>query len=204
MGSDPIIIVMLSAALLLPGCSKPRNFKNQNDDLRAQRMTLKQEIGTLQEQLALREEEIRAMREQIDMGAKPIEGVDPPRLAGVVLGVYSGPIDLDGDAKYDALRVYLRPVDQHSRQITAAGTARLRLIVVPAEGEAKTLLDQRYDADTFHKAYRDGVTGTHYTLKADLPADLPTAATLYVSLTDAVSGKVFKTQKEVELVRTKS
>ena len=189
---------------LLVACGGPKNYTNENDKLRAERMSLQQQIDELQDKLAQREGELRATRDQLNDPLPPVDGVDPPRLAGIVLGLYSGPIDLDGDTVYDALRVYVRPVDQHSRQITATGTARVRLITAPAEGEPKTILDQAYDPEAFHAAYRSGVTGTHYTLKADLPEDRPTNATLHVSLTDATTGRVFKAQKEVTLVRAAS
>ncbi|MEM6505227.1 MAG: hypothetical protein AAF711_07145 [Planctomycetota bacterium] len=174
---------------------------NENDKLRAERLSLQQQVDELQGRLALREGELRATRERLDDPLPPIEGVEPPRLAGIVLGMYSGPIDLDGDAVYDALRVYVRPVDQHSRQVTAKGTARVRLVVTPSDSAPTTLLDETYPPDVFHDAYRSGVTGTHYTLKADLPDERPTSATLHVSLTDAVTGKVFKAKKEVTMVR---
>ncbi|MEM9348029.1 MAG: hypothetical protein AAGB26_15585 [Planctomycetota bacterium] len=189
------------SCLLLSACGQQKSFANENDKLRAERLSLQQQIDELQGKLALREGELRATRERLEDPLPPIEGIEPPRLAGIVLGMYSGPIDLDGDAVYDALRVYVRPVDQHSRQMTAKGTARVRLIATPAGSEPTTLLDKTYSPGVFHDAYRSGVTGTHYTLKADLPADVPTEATLHVSLTDAATGRVFKAQKQVTLVR---
>ena len=193
--------LLLISAIFLAACGSQRSFNNENDKLRAERQSLQQQIDDLQAKLALREGELQATRQQIDSPIKPIEGVEPPRLAGIVLGLYSGPIDLDGDKQYDALRVYVRPVDQHSRQITAEGTARVRLIATPAEGEPVTLLDQVYAPEQFHAAYRSGVTGTHYTLKADLPDNPPANATLHVTLTDAETGLAFKAQKELVLVR---
>ena len=192
---------MLIGALLLTACSQ-RGFTNENDKLRAERQSLQQQIEELQAKLALREGELQATRQQLDNPIKPLDGVDPPRLAGIVLGLYSGPIDLDGDQQYDALRVYVRPVDQHSRQITAEGTARVRLIATPSDGEPVTILDQAYGPKAFHAAYRSGVTGTHYTLKADLPDNPPANATLHVTLTDAATGLAYQAQKEVVLVRT--
>lgn len=193
--------LLILACLSLTGCGQQKSFANENDKLRAERLTLQQQIDELQNKLALREGELQATRRQLEDPLPPVQGVDPPRLAGIVLGMYSGPIDLDGDAVYDALRVYVRPVDQHSRQVTAEGKARVRLIATPAGGDPSTLLDVVYEPSVFHAAYRSGVTGTHYTLKADLPADPPTQATLHVSLTDAATGRVFTAQKQVTLVR---
>lgn len=199
-GAIPFLLIVL---LCLTACGSQTSFENENDKLRAERLSLQQQIDALQNKLALREGELQATREQLDDPLPPIEGVEPPRLAGIVLGMYSGAIDEDGDAVYDSLRVYVRPVDQHSRQITAEGIARVRLIVTPGQGEPETILDQTYDAQAFHAAYRSGVTGTHYTLKADLPANPPTQATLHVTLTDAAKGRSFQAQKQIALVRTK-
>lgn len=185
----------------LAGCGNQRSYSNENDKLRAERLVLNEQIEALQKQLVLRESELRAVREQLDDGRGAVEGAEPPRLAGIVLGMYSGPIDLDGDLKYDALRVYVRPVDQHSRQMTAKGSVRVRLIATPPEGEPVILLDKRYTADAFHHAYRAGVTGTHYTLKADLPDNPPAKAQLHVTLTDAATGRAYMAQKELVLVR---
>ena len=191
---------MLICLLVPVGC-KNQGFENENDKLRAERSDLQDALKELQNKLALREGELVAIREQIDEQAEPIEGIEPPRLAGIVLGMYSGAIDSDGDMKNDALRVYVRPVDQHGRQMTAIGPARVRLLTLPAEGEPKTFLDQTFSAEQFHKAYRSGVTGTHYTLKAPLPDPLPTTAKLFVTLTDATTGRSYAAEKEVELVR---
>ena len=183
------------------GCGTQRSFSDENDKLRAERLELKQAIDTLQQRLALREDELRAMREQMDSGAAPSGDAEPPRLAGIALGAYTGPIDLDGDGRLDALRVYVRPLDQDGRQITAEGKARVRLIFVPDNADPQTALDRAYDAKQFHDAYRDGVTGTHYTLAADLPAEPPTTATLRVDFTDAATGRSYFAQKQVTLVR---
>ncbi len=193
--------LLLIVCVFAPACGSQRSFSNENDKLRAKNLELEQAVSDLENRLVLREGELRATREQIETGGEPIEGVDPPRLAGIVLGLYSGPIDLDGDRVYDALRVYVRPVDQHGRQITAAGSAQVRLYVLSEEGEPVVLLRQAYTADAFHAAYRSGVTGTHYTLKADLPDDPPVEATLNVMLIDAVTGRRFTAERRVELVR---
>lgn len=190
--------LLLIALLMLPACGK-RNFINENDKLRAEKLELKETIGELEQQLSFRTTELQAIRQQLDEGPSKIDGVELPRLAGLVLGMYSGPIDSDGDLQYDAIRVYARPVDQHGRQITAAGKVRLRLITVPAEGDPQTILDQRLTPDEFHNSYRSGVTGTHYTLKADLPDERPDQAKLHVTLTDAATGRTFVAEKAISL-----
>ena len=193
-----LICVLLCVGLCLTACAK-RNYTNENDKLRADKLRLEETVQDLEKMLALRQNELQATRNQLNENTQPIDGVELPRLAGLVLGMYSGPIDLDGDLKYDALRVYARPVDQFGRQITAAGKVRVRLISVPAEGEPQTVLDMRVTPEEFHKSYRSGVTGTHYTLKADLPAERPAEAKLHVTLTDAATGRTFVAEKPVKL-----
>lgn len=190
--------LLMVVPLLLPACT--RRVANENNKLRAERLELNDQIDELQQKLALREQELAAFRRQQDHG-NPIDGAQPPRLAGLVLGRYTGPIDLDGDGRFDQLRVYLRPIDQNSRQIAAEGAARLRLVVIPDAGEPRTLVDVRYDAEQFKGAYRDGLTGTHYTLTADLPAEPPKHATLHVALTDAVTGRTYAVEQQLTLVR---
>lgn len=188
------------------GCGK-RSVSAENSKLRAERLELERDVEELQSRLALREQELAAMRAQEQQGTQPIEGIQPPRLAGIKLGGYTGAIDLNSDKANDALRVYVRPVDQHGRQITAQGTAHLTLTSQTGEGSpaGKLLLEKTYDPERFHAAYRDGPTGTHYTLGADLPADLPgglpASAVVEVALTDAVTGRIYKASKTIELVR---
>ncbi|XAM01302.1 hypothetical protein OT109_07895 [Phycisphaeraceae bacterium D3-23] len=198
------LLACVLLSLALPGCGASSNkLSTQNDELRRSNMDLERAVDQLGEQLAMRERELAAMRAA--EGGGPVEGVDGPRLAGIELDRLTGLLPtgaVAGDGSGVAeLRVYLRPVDQDGRIITVAGTARLRLIHTPAQGDPVALVDKEYDADQFHAAYRDGITGTHYTLEAQVPADtqITGGLTVHVALTDVVTGRVYTVERVVVL-----
>ncbi|MEM1355520.1 MAG: hypothetical protein AAGC44_04020 [Planctomycetota bacterium] len=192
-------LLLITLAFSLTACTGPRELVRQNDALRKQNLRLTQQLEQLQASLTLRESELRATREQINGG--PLPEIEPPRIAGIVVGRYSGGIDKSGDGRPDELRIYLRPVDPKGRFISAAGSARVRLLHTPADGDPITLVDVAYDPDAFDASYRSGFTGTHYTLAADLPEDLPDQALLQVSFNEAGRGLNFNAQRVLPLTK---
>jgi hypothetical protein len=191
-------LLTLFLMLVLPGCgATSRDLSAQNDELRQSNLELERAVADLNEQLARRERELAAAQGRPD--AQPIDGVTPPRLAGIELDRLTGVLPsatLDAPAE---LRVYLRPIDQDGRVTTAAGEARVRLIQTPSDGDPAVLLDQRYTPEQFHASYRDGITGTHYTLKATLPAAAAGSATLHVSFTDSATGRAYTAERTITL-----
>jgi len=198
-GMKPILLACVLVSLMLPGCgASSGKLSAQNDELRQSNLELERALDDLNQQLALREQELAAIRAA--EGGGPVDGVEAPRLAGIELDRLTGVLPAAGDAPGGReLRVYLRPVDQDGRVMTVVGTARVRLIHTPADGEPTTLLDTAYDADALHAAYRDSITGVHYTLKATLPDDAPASSTLHVTLTDAATGRVYTAERVVAL-----
>ena len=189
--------LLLLTALLLTGCASPRELSRQNDALRRQNLQLNQQLELMQASLALRESELEAMQQQVN--GEPLADIDPPRIAGIVVGRYSGGIDLTADGRPDELRLYLRPVDQQGRFMSAAGSARVRLIHTPPDADPVTLVDAAYDPPAFDASYRTGFTGTHYTLTAKLPDDLPAEALLQVTFNEAGRGLTFTAQRVLSL-----
>ena len=196
---------VVAVLLTLPGCGASKSkLSTQNDELRRSNLELGRAVDDLNQQLAQRERELSAMHGQ---AGGSMEGVDAPRLAGIELDRLTGVLPPEAGEENAQLRVYLRPVDQDGRVMTVAGTARVRLIYTPADGAPITLVDADYDADRLHAAYRDGITGTHYTLKESFLAPLddaiasPLTATLHVALTDAATGRVYAAERVVALTR---
>lgn len=189
------------ALVFLTACESSNRVKKQGNLRIGETQSLEEQVDALQEKLAQREGELQPIREALGDPLLPIDRAEPSRLAGIVLGVYSGPVDLDGDTAYDAMRVYVHPIDQHSRPIAAKGTARFRLIATDTGGDMAAVLDQTYDADAFAATRHASIIGTQYIFKADLPANRPATATIQITLTDAATGKAFKAEKEVSLVR---
>ena len=189
---------MMSAML---GCRNLGSGINENDRLRAENLELHRAMDDLQQQVILRENELTAIQGQSDGNAHPIEGAQPPRLAGIRLDELTGVLDNDADGVGDELRVYLKPVDQDGRMMTVAGRVTLRLISIRDEGEPVTLIAKTFEPDQLHAAYRNGFTGTHYTLGGELPEDVPEQAVVHVAFTEAGTGRQYTTQQVIRLKR---
>lgn len=127
-----------------------------------------------------------------------------PVLAGVELDRYSGPVDTDGDDRDDVIRLYIKPMDQHGTLLRWPINAEVRAVTVPAEGEPRVVAMRSFDADEFKKAFREGFTGSHYTLELPLPEELGEDAgqlAVRVVLHDRVHGAAFDAVKTYRVTR---
>ena len=194
----PLCFVMAALCLMLSGCgATDRVLSSQNDELRRANLELERAVDDLTVRLSQREQELATAHGQA--GVPGPDGVHPPRLAGIEFGRLTGVLPRESSGGPAELRVYLRPIDQDGRLMTAAGEARVRLVHTPAQGSPVVLLDERHGPEVWHAAYRDGMTGTHYTLKATLPETEAPTALLHVSLTDAATGRVWTAERVVGL-----
>jgi len=160
------------------------------DQERRRNLALEKQVAELDRQLELRIAENEKLHEQLKHGGT-IAGVDASRLPHVVkltFGRYSAAIDRDDDGKDEVVRMLLRTLDQKGRFIPVAGVAKMQVVAVEP-GESPTVLaETSLDAEAFDKAYREGLTGPHYTLEAPIKAAFRGDATVKVVFTDAASG----------------
>jgi len=197
----PLII----AIALFTAChSQPRNFLNENDELRAKNLELGQHVQQLEQRIDQQLAQIDALQQRVG-GAAALEGVDPadlPTLTAIRFGRYSGALDTDGDGADDTLRLYLKTVDQRGRFMTAAGRALVQVAIIEPDQPPKLLGEATFPPDQFDAAYRSNFTGTHYTLEMPLPTPLPEKlgdVTVKVHFTDAATGVTVTAQLPVPL-----
>lgn len=172
------------AALLLVGCG-PRNFQNANDELRAQRLELRQRVATLEEDLQQRLGEIEALRAQVEGPSAQLPGARPPVFAAVKLGRYTGPVDVDGEGGDDLIRLYVKTLDQQGRMLPVAARAVVQAVHLRPDAEPVLYAERTWEPDAFDAAYRTGFTGTHYTLELPLDDDAPDELTVKITVTSA-------------------
>ncbi|MEM6393910.1 MAG: hypothetical protein AAF797_14150 [Planctomycetota bacterium] len=189
----------------LPACLSvgPRNFENENDALREERLKLEQQLAKTQAALARRESQLRALQAKHNSpttqpGSPRITSVGPhtPQLTALRFGGLSGPIDTNDDGTDDTLRVYLHTLDDDGRFLPAFGSLKLQAAWLRDNQPPTLLIDTTFDEPAFNAAYRDNFVGTHYTLAADLPKPLPQdldALAVKATLTTP-DGRVFTTQ----------
>lgn len=204
-----LVSVLLIAAFVLAGSGcrlgGPRNFQNENDRLRRENMELQRQVEQLSQRLEQRLGELDNLRQQLERAdAEPMPDVDPPTLARIEMGRYSGGVDTDDDGLDDLLRIYLRPLDQHGRVLPVAGRARLQAVAIPDAGEPIVLARRTYEPEAFNRAWRSGFTGQHYTLELELPETIPpdvTETAVRVTFTQARTGVEMTTQRTFRIRR---
>ncbi|MEX1015374.1 MAG: hypothetical protein WDZ31_01415 [Phycisphaeraceae bacterium] len=191
------LALLLAGVTLLPGCTVrvggERSVSEENQRLREQNLALERQAADLEQQLNLRAGEVEALRQQLaaEHGSPAIEGAQPPTLARLTFGRLSGPVDTDGDDRHDLIRIYLRPLDQRGRLMPVAGRATVRAAIIPDQGDPQVVAERIYQPDDFDRAWREGFTGTHYTLELPLPDTLPegeTELTVRVGFLEAEAG----------------
>ncbi len=188
----------LSAALLcLPACQ--RDFSTPDDLLRRDKIELQNALEDAEERI----ETLTAELAEARAAAVPpaVEGANPPALSRIAFDSYSAAIDEDADGTDDAVRVYVRTYDQLDRFLPVSAEATLQVVVIRPGQEPVTLAEVDYDPEAFDAAYRSGITGTHYTLEAELTAFTAddAEAIMQVTVTDAVTGLVHTAQMPTSL-----
>lgn len=181
----PSALCPLSSAmilcLLLTGCG-PRNFKNDNDQLRAERLELQRRVADLEQQLQQRSGELEAVRAAQANGVALPAGT--PVFSTIKLDRYTGPIDKDGDGRDDLLRLYIRTLDQRGRMMPVTARADVQMVQLIEGQPPKLYRETTFEPDDFDAAYRTSFTGTHYTLELPLDDEAPADLTVRVTITD--------------------
>ena len=183
---------LLLIGLLTIGCTRgPRNFLNENDELRRNNLQLRKQVDQLQEKVTLRVAEIEKLQQQLERHPAKVEGANVPEVVTLRFDRYSGAIDTDSDGADDHIRVYLKTLDQHGRFIPVAGRALLQAVVINADATAQVLAQKTFEPTELDATFRTSITGTHYTLDLPLPAPLQSQVdhvTVKLSFTDAATG----------------
>ncbi|WP_145079634.1 hypothetical protein [Poriferisphaera corsica] len=199
------VLMLLCAAVILSGCSvKIGGGDKKVSEVIEENLELRKQVKELDEQLELRISEAKALRQQINAGKEPIPGAEPPVLSRIKLGRYSGSISDDGAVGDTQVVAYVQTEDQFGRMLPVAGVGTMQVVLIPDDGEPRMIVEKRINAKEWRESYRSNFTGTHYTLRADLPSDMPMGTfdgTLRVTLRQADTGAVFSTQLPIKIMR---
>jgi hypothetical protein len=146
-----------------PGCTRgPRNFENENDRLRRLTSQLRDRVDSLSQRVESLKKELAAARRAA--AAEGPENVRRPTVRRIELRGYSGGIDTNEDRPDDALRLYLRTLDDRNRFVQALGEVEVTAAVIPPGEEARTVATASFGPKELDDAYRSGFGGAHYTL----------------------------------------
>lgn len=180
------------------GCG-PRNFRNDNDDLRRGRTALTDRVEALESEIAelrIKLSEERRTREGL-VGSEPLEAL--PRVTSLSLGRLTG-FGRDGD-----LSVYITPRDGRGRFVQVVGTLRVRATHVPEAGSDRTptvMVEDVLPPLAVRDAYRSGLGGLAYVVDLGTPsiAGIESGSILIeATLDDAVTGEQHTITRTLEL-----
>ena len=198
-------LMLITLSMVMAGCSvKVGGGGKETGEIVKENLELRKEVKDLNEQLELRIAEVQALRQQVEAGENPIPGAEPPVMSRMSLGRYSGPISTDGKIGDTQVAAYIKTEDQFGRMMPVAGIGMIQVVWIPDQGEPKLLAEKTYEAKDWQDAYRSNFTGTHYTLRADLPEGLEAGTydgTLRVTFQQADTGASFSAQRAVKIVR---
>ena len=193
--------VLGTAGCRLGGSGK--SFVNENDTLRAENLELSRAIDAFQDRVQLLDAELSQLRRD-RQGDAPLPGAIPPVLAALKFARYTGPIDTNGDGADDRVMLYLQPVDQLGRTRIVAARLNVQAVSLRADMPPQVLADRTYEPPEFDERWRTGLTGDHYSVEVDLPADLADdvkSLTVQLTLTEAGTGVVVEAQESFVLRR---
>ena len=174
-----------------------KSFKNENDELRSENLKLAREIGAFEVRVRLLDAELSTLRKD-RQGDAPLADAIPPVLSALKFARYTGPIDTDGDGRDDRVVMYIQPVDQLDRMRVTAGRLNVQAVSLRAEKPPRVVADRTYEPREFDDRWRTGLTGDHYSIDLDLPADLSAdvqSVTVQLTLTEAGTGVVVEAQE---------
>ncbi len=201
------VAALLAMSLVVAGCG-PKNYDNDNDELR-------RKVADLEVQL----EQTKAQRNEFesqlielarvhqagsgDLGADVIAAL--PRCAGIKIGRYSGLADRDGIPGPEVVDVYISPFDGRQRFVQVVGQLSLEVAVLPPlgassdgpQGEPRVIARRVLEPSELRDAYRSSPAGTHYSIEIPIakPGEgVEGLVVIRAELLDLVSGLAFDAQ----------
>lgn len=184
------LLVILAATVTLTACG-PKNFVNENDQLRARVADLTEQNQKLQTDLTATQKALAVQQRESGVALPP--GLTLPVVSRIEIGSYSGLAD-------HSVRLYLETYDQQGRFLPVIGGAKVTLSYTLPGQPAVTLATADFTPQQVDAGYRSGFAGTHYTLTIPLTKPIPADVhelLASVSFTDFRSGVTLKTQKAV-------
>lgn len=188
------VATLVAISVLAGGCNGPA----QRDPLK-NLASARREVRTLSEKNQALEALVYDQQQQVRslqaLGEKRLEKLF--YVKQVKLGRYTGPVDLDDDGADDAIKVYLRPIDQHGSEIKAAGEVTIQLFDLAAPAEQNLIGQYHWSVDDLPKQWSSGFVAYHYSFVCPWKKGPPKhdQITVRVAFLDYLTGKSFSVQK---------
>ena len=197
-------VILVAAALTTPlmsGCG--RNFKNENDILRAKVLDLEDDLTALRQRNSELETELAQAAAAPDSLPEAVRE-NTPHVAAIEVGRLSHPRDETGDRVLDTMIVYVHPLDGRGRFVQMVGDLAVHVALLPADREATTIGQVTLSPGELREAYRSGIGGTHYTIRVPLTMDAVVAAgvseaDVVVAFTDGHTNRKHEAHRPIAL-----
>lgn len=196
------MIVLLFAVLAAGGCASKdiSPLVEQIGSLTEERSLLRQRVGELErdnEQLTAQVKTLALLDEQVKLEVLT-------RLEMVEVGKRSGIFDKDKDGKCETLIVYIRSHDDYGDPYKASGSIELELWDLDGDVENARLGRWVLEPAEVKKLWSTTIITNYFRVTydvGDLLTDEQDELTVKMKFTDYVTGRVFKDQRVVLLVK---
>ena len=204
-GRAPIAVffeVAVGVAVIVGACGCNRGPSPVLTELHDTLTARQDEIDALRvanETLAHELTETRQIAENLqEIGDKRIENFQ--RIEAIKLGRSTGGIGTDGVTGDDAIKVILKPIDQHGRVFSAVGSLRVRLLDLAA-ADKMLLAEFTWTPAELAGNWAAGLGTYHYSLTCPLPTGKVTSdqITVRVDMIDYVTGQEHSAQTTCQI-----
>jgi hypothetical protein len=184
------------AILALAGCQPAGDtdaLKHELEDARNQLRQCNDDKQSLQSVIVKQQKQVDTL---LDLGDKRLDKIF--HVKSIELGQYTGGVNLSGaDDNHDAIKVYLRPLDQDGSVIKAAGAVKIQFFDLAIAGN-NLIGEYNWGVDEIGKQWSNNFVTYFYSFVCPWKAP-PThpEITVRVEFTDYLTGQVSSAQKAV-------
>ena len=193
------LLAVTGVSMVLGGCGLGhRNFTNENDKLRADKLHLQNQVTKLQRELELSRDANRNLQARLHPHPTTMPTAQIPQLATLQIGRGSGVLVNN----HRMLRIYLKTLDAQGRFLPVAGRATVKVVAIPDKGKPVLVAEKTFEPKAFNAAYRATFMGTHYSLDVALPKRIPgdvDRVTVKVIFQQALTGVKLKAEGRFEV-----
>ncbi len=159
-------------------------------ELRSQNADLMARIEALEQDAVNRRAQIDTLEKRLAGDTTQVPGVSPadiPRVVRIDLDKLSHAKDTDNDGRFESVVLYVQTLDQRGRFMPAVGQAVVTVSTTSGE-QTQPLTTQSFTPAEFDAAFRTGLTGSHHTLRVELPEPTDQPLQIRIVFTDGATG----------------
>ena len=191
-----LVIPVVLPALLLSGCApeESNGLAMKEQKVLSQVRKLERDKEGLQTVIIDQQKQIRNL--QALGQARRLERIF--HVSRIELGRYTGGVDTDGLAGHDAVKVFLRPIDQDGSTLKAAGDVKIQIYDLALPEKHNLIGQYNWPVDKISKHWSGGFMTYHFSFVCPWKKSSPPKhekLTVRVEFLDYLTGRTFTAQK---------